>query len=97
MMMWYYLSFADESGWLGACFVKSLAEFTAIAQAHIMGVNPGGEVQVTPLPDLSGQIPSSFFERLLDENDLRELDKVLGGDGSLTTDIATRRERMAGA
>lgn len=52
----YYLSFVDESGWLGGCFVAADGPVTAVQISHRHGINPGGEVAIwglgpTPLPD----------------------------------------------
>lgn len=40
----YYLSFADESGFLGGVFVEAHGIITAVDKATDMGLNPGGEV-----------------------------------------------------
>lgn len=40
----YYLSFADETGFLGAVFIEAHGIVTATEKAHELGINPGGEV-----------------------------------------------------
>ncbi len=40
----YYLSFADEEGFLGGVFVEAHGIITAVEKATEMGLNPGGEV-----------------------------------------------------
>lgn len=42
---WWYLSFADEAGWLGGTVVKARGMAFATMEAHRLGVNPGGEVR----------------------------------------------------
>ena len=41
---WYYLSFADEEGFLGGLFIYAHGVATAVDKAWGMGINPGGEV-----------------------------------------------------
>jgi hypothetical protein len=55
---WHYLSFADERGFLGVCWVKArgIIDATRIADAH--GCNPGGEVLCQALPGL-GEPPAN--------------------------------------
>ena len=40
----YYLSFADENGFRGGCFVMAHGVITAIERTNQLGINPGGEV-----------------------------------------------------
>ncbi|MGH9060338.1 MAG: hypothetical protein ACRDZY_12610 [Acidimicrobiales bacterium] len=53
--LWWYLSFAEESapkgrGFLGAIVLRAPGFITAVDQANLLGINPGGEVLGTPLP-----------------------------------------------
>jgi hypothetical protein len=46
----WYLSFADETGFLGACIVPAEDMIGAVTMAHVLGCNPGGEVAGAPVP-----------------------------------------------
>lgn len=61
----YYLSFATETIFLGACWVRALGPEHAVLRTWEMEINPGGEVMIIgPLkPD---QIPDrAVYDRLL--------------------------------
>jgi len=47
---WHYLSFADERGFLGVCWVKARGLIDACQIARKRGCNPGGEVMCLGLP-----------------------------------------------
>lgn len=47
-MMYTYLSFADDTGFLGACVVEGDTIEDAVANAWKHGCNPGGEVMAFP-------------------------------------------------
>ena len=47
---WHYLSFADDSGFLGACWVLACGLIDACQIAHDRGCNAGGSVMCRPLP-----------------------------------------------
>jgi len=48
---WWYISFASESGFLGAVQVQAETQERAIIQSHKLRINPGGEAMVCgPLP-----------------------------------------------
>ena len=40
---WWWLSFADKSGFLGAVLIKASGFVTAHTYTHLLGINPGGE------------------------------------------------------
>lgn len=67
---WMWLSFADETGFLGAAIVQAggLLEATIIARAK--GCNPGGEVLGEPLTSLP---PAEYRERLLSSEEIDEM------------------------
>jgi hypothetical protein len=48
---WWWLSFADESGFLGAVLTRAHGFVTAVTKTHMLGVNPGGEVRGMEIPD----------------------------------------------
>ena len=55
-MKWFYLSFASEDSFLGACVVRAESVAGAITKSHLLGINPGGEVLAieSPMGDGSG-------------------------------------------
>lgn len=55
----WWLSFADESGFLGACIVPGADLIDAAGNAHALKCNPGGEVQGYAIP----QEDRPFLER----------------------------------
>ncbi len=69
---WYYLSFADETGFLGACIVNALGPTDAARQARLVGANPGGEVMITQLPD-DVPLTDAMKNRLLTFQDMVDL------------------------
>ena len=82
-MTWFYLSFADADRargqqWLGACHVEAGDFSEAVAKAHLLGCNPGGDIRGIEVP----QPPKTFRDRLLSLQDLRDLDRAVGGDGN---------------
>lgn len=75
--IWWWLSFADDDGFRGACLVKAGGMLSAVAESHRLRINPGGQVLAVAVP--SGvDIPSAFVNRLLDKaeaesDDLRSI------------------------
>jgi hypothetical protein len=53
-MTWFYLSFASETGFLGACVVEAEDALNAVQVATACGINPGGEAMILPTP---GNVP----------------------------------------
>ena len=47
----YYLSFADQTGFLGAVVLEAFGFTDAISQAIKKGINPGGECLGEPWPE----------------------------------------------
>ena len=45
MMHLWWLSFADEDGWKGGCFIEAQHFENAVVIATGLGINPGGEIQ----------------------------------------------------
>lgn len=54
----YWLSFRDPqyNKWLGGCFVLCDTPQNAIAKTHMLHINPGGEVVVTPGIEICDEI-----------------------------------------
>lgn len=68
-LQWYYLSFADETGWLGATVVQAYGFGTACEMAHRLHCNPGGEAWGGPI-DNDMAPPPEDRNRLLSRADL---------------------------
>jgi hypothetical protein len=70
---WHYLSFADDTGFVGGVIVRSHGFLTAIQRATDLGINPGGEVMSTPISrkDL-WRVPTDIRNRLLSEDEVRD-------------------------
>lgn len=79
-MAQHYLSFADPdlpegTQFLGAAIVESdaaLGFVGAVTVAHMLGINPGGEVMGIALPD--DWVPAKWTGRLLSRADLDQMD-----------------------
>jgi hypothetical protein len=70
---WHYLSFADDTGFLGGVIVRSYGFLTSIQRATELGINPGGEVMSTPIPrkDL-WRVPTDLRNRLLSADEVQD-------------------------
>lgn len=77
-LRWWYLSFANDAGFLGAVIVRAHGMGDACDQAHLRGINPGGEVQGRGAPACFAP-PESFQNRLLTKAEIGDLDRALLG------------------
>ena len=50
-MALFWLSFADEDGFRGAAFVEAEDLIAAVRRAHLLGINPGGQVLGPAVPE----------------------------------------------
>ena len=50
-MALHYLSFVGEEGWRGCTVVAADDFMEAVIKTHTLGINPGGEVKGTELPE----------------------------------------------
>jgi hypothetical protein len=66
----FYLSFASEHGFLGACIIEAANGPEALAITHELGINPGGEALILPTP--AGETPPFPQNRLLSREELGE-------------------------
>jgi len=67
---WWYLSYAGDDGFHGACIVRGQEIVTAAQEAHRLRISPGGQVLGSEIPD--EELPEeSFRERLLTEADVK--------------------------
>lgn len=82
----FYLSFCDASRpagtqFLGACIVRASHLMEAVQVAHLLGINPGGEVLGYPIPVFfltAARAVDYPIEKLLTRPELEELDaKIL--------------------
>lgn len=78
-MTWFYLSFADDDGWLGGAFVEARTYKQAFIRSHKLGINPAQrgkecEVKLKPIPDeYMVTIPLENRHRLLGRDDFPDL------------------------
>ena len=82
-MAWMWCSFADPDlpagqQFLGVAIVEAEDVVTAAMQAHLLGINPGGEVMGVLLPD-DLLPPEHWRNRLL----TREEAELAGGESPL--------------
>lgn len=70
--MYFYLSFAGEKEWLGACIVEEANEFFAISKSHILGINPGGQVMIAFWPEEHNHLVNeSNIDRLMNLEEIK--------------------------
>ncbi len=50
MRRYWYLSFASEKGFLGACILRARGPKHAVKVANQHGLNQGGEIMILPIP-----------------------------------------------
>lgn len=69
---WWYLSFADESGWLGGCYVEAPVAELAHTVALTQDCNPGGEVAIIGplLEEHMANVPAESRNRLLTREEI---------------------------
>jgi hypothetical protein len=95
-MIWY-LSFSlpkEEGGWQGFCLVNGVdSEIEAIAEAHRLGINPGGEVLAMTSPTVV--IPEEWMNKLFTtKEDAEAFDKAMGGKGDVVKATADDIEQI---
>ena len=73
---WFYLSYADDDGFLGAVIVEARGPVHAFELAQRLGINPGGEVAAWEVP-AELPPPAEATNRLLSKHDL---DRLFGAD-----------------
>jgi hypothetical protein len=72
-----YLSFADETGFLGAAFIREQDIVSAVKEAWRLGINPGGEVMGLGPGSLP---PAEWVGRLLTREQIAEFDEIMLGE-----------------
>ena len=78
---WWWLSFADANRpkgtqFLGAVLVRAGSMIEAVGNAHILGINPGGEVRGFEIPDGTEPI-ASYTNRLLNREECEQFDREM--------------------
>jgi hypothetical protein len=67
----FYISFADDSGFLGAVIVQAVDAYDAVQEAWRREINPGGEALIWgPLPP--EMVQEGSMNRLLDRDEVDE-------------------------
>jgi len=80
-MRWWWLSFADSNlpkgtQFLGACLVRAHGMIEAIRVAHVLEINPGGEVQAVEATE-DFNPPAEWTERLLNRDECAAFDRAM--------------------
>ena len=70
----WWLSFADDTGFLGGCVVKADSMMNAIRATHVLRINPGGSVQGTFMENGPGSFP---LGKLLSASEINSFDEAL--------------------
>ena len=76
-LRWWWLSFCDGHGFLGACLVRGYGVGTAALGAYSHGCNPGGEVLGFPAPDGAPEPPEEYTNRLLTREECEALNALM--------------------
>jgi hypothetical protein len=81
MTRYIWLSFADADlpegqQFLGAAIIKASNFVEAVKVAHILGINPGGEVMSLEVPE-DVEIPEKWVERLLTIEECKAFDEEM--------------------
>lgn len=76
-MAWFYLSFATDTTFLGACVIKASDVLGAVEKATRLELNPGGEIMILPV-DGPGPFPP---HQLMSKAEMQKCDP--GGGKSL--------------
>jgi len=73
---WWWLSFADDDkgGFLGAVTVRATCFLDAINVAHLLGINPGGQVRGQDIPD-DMTVPEWARNKLLTKEECAKVDE----------------------
>ncbi len=72
-MKWYYLSFAGDEGFRGACVVQADDFISAVQETHRRKINPGGQVMGDEFPACETLPSEDYRNRLLSRNDILKI------------------------
>lgn len=72
---WYWLSFADDTGFLGVAITYANSFDEALRATRRKGINPGGSVQGVVMDDtiVQAHIPEAMRERLLTKEEVMSM------------------------
>ncbi len=81
-LRWWWLSFADDDkgGFLGAAIVQARGFTSAVQQAHLLHINPGGQVAGWEIAPESDALTERFRNRLLTREEAESI-----GQGAKTS------------
>jgi hypothetical protein len=91
MQLWW-LSFADAilpvgNQFLGAAMVRASNMIEAVQVAHLLGINPGGEVVgVECDPSAAALVPAKYVERLLSRDEIEAFETEMASLRPTTTE-----------
>jgi hypothetical protein len=71
---WFFLSFAGDVGFRGGVYIQAQGPTLAHSRSHQLGLNPGGSVEITQVPDESLLPAPEYRHRLLSRAELEALD-----------------------
>ncbi len=66
---WWWLSFADASGFLGVAIVRAHGILSAATKARHLGINPGGDVRGYAIPEVERIAKNGIVNRLLSKDE----------------------------
>jgi len=70
---YWWLSFVDETGFLGVNILRGRNRIEAIMISHRLGINPGGAIAAHQFPENAPTPPAEVVNRLLSREDLNRL------------------------
>jgi hypothetical protein len=87
--VWYWLSFCDSSRpkgtqSLGICIVEGQDEKDAHRNATLLGLNPGGEILIQPMPGV--EIKDAYTYRLILPKEAKKVSALPLRDMAIVTD-----------
>jgi hypothetical protein len=83
-MRWFYVSFAGDEGFRGVVHIDASDEDAVLERTNELEVNPGGEMLILAIPDDIAEkvLAHGYARRLLSEDDLHALDRLIEGEDS---------------
>jgi len=82
-MATFWLSYAEEGNFLGACIVEGDDFVGACIEAKRVGLSPGGQVLGVDLDaSMVGAVPEGYRGRLLDATQVKKLEGIMEGHQS---------------
>lgn len=72
-LQWFYLSFADDSGFRGAVIVEARGITSALLRCNVLGVNPHGQVMGLAIGEWPSHLSTEIRERVLSKDELNSI------------------------